>query len=158
GKRPIHTILGGWTVAGITTLQSGRPLALNTATNNTNSYGGGSRPNNNGQTAYLDSSQRTLNRWFNTSVFSQPDPFTFGNTGRLLPDVREAGIANFDFSTQKNFTLTERLRAQFRGEFFNIMNTPQFGRPGTTLGNPAFGVISTQANSPRQIQFGLKLL
>jgi hypothetical protein len=156
--RLVNALLGGWTIAGITTLQRGRPLALSTATNNTNSYGGGSRPNNNGQSAYLDSSQRTLTRWFNTAVFSQPDPFTFGNTGRLLPDVREAGIRNFDFSTQKNITLTEKLRAQFRGELFNIFNTPQFGRPGTSLGNPTFGVISSQANSPRQIQFGLKLL
>src|SRR5260370_24949141 len=134
------------------------PLALHTATNNTSSYGGGSRPNNNGHSAYLDPSQRALNRWFNTSVFSQPDPFTFGNTGRLLPDMREDGIKNFDFSTQKNFALSEKLRLQFRGELFNIFNTPQFGRPGTSLGNPTFGIISSQANSPRQIQFGLKVL
>jgi hypothetical protein len=120
--------------------------------------GGGSRPNNNGHSANLPADQRTLNRWFDTSVFSQPDPFTFGNTGRLLPDVREPGISNFDFSTQKNFALTERIRLQFRGELFNIFNTPQFGRPGTTFGNPQFGVISSQANSLRQIQFGLKLL
>jgi hypothetical protein len=156
--RLANTVLGGWSVASITTLQSGRPLALSTATNNTNSYGGGSRPNNNGHSAYLDSSQRSLSLWFNTSVFSQQDPFTFGNTGRLLPDVREAGVRNFDFSMQKNFSVTERLRAQFRGEFFNIFNMPQFGRPGTVLGNPTFGVISSQANSPRQIQLGLKLL
>ncbi len=158
GSRMGSAILGGWTVAGITTLQRGRPLALNTATNNTSSYGGGSRPNNNGHSAYLDPSQRALNRWFNTSVFSQPDPFTFGNTGRLLPDMREDGIKNFDFSTQKNFALSEKLRLQFRGELFNIFNTPQFGRPGTSLGNPTFGIISSQANSPRQIQFGLKVL
>jgi hypothetical protein len=158
GSKLASVVAGGWTVTGITTFQSGRPLALNTATNNTNSMGGGSRPNNNGHSANLPADQRTLNRWFDTSVFSQPDPFTFGNTGRLLPDVREPGISNFDFSTQKNFALTERIRLQFRGELFNIFNTPQFGRPGTTFGNPQFGVISSQANSPRQIQFGLKLL
>ena len=48
--------------------------------------------------------------------------------------------------------------AQFRGELFNIFNTPQFGRPGTVFGNPTFGVVSNQANTPRQIQLGLKLL
>ena len=157
-SRLVSTVAGGWTVTGISTFQSGRPLALTTATNNTNSYGGGSRPNNNGQSAELPPSQRTLNRWFNTSVFSQPDPFTFGTTGRTLPDVREAGVTNFDFSTQKNFLVTERFRLQFRGELFNIFNTPQFGRPGTVLGTPQFGVISNQANLPRQIQFGLKIL
>jgi len=74
---------GGWTLAGITTLQRGKPLALTTATNNTNSLGGGSRPNNNGHSAQLEGAERTLTRCFNTSVFSQPDPFTFGSTGRL---------------------------------------------------------------------------
>ena len=91
-------------------------------------------------------------------MFSQPDPFTFGTTGRTLPDVREPGVANFDFSVQKNVSLAERLRMQFRGELFNIFNTPQFGRPGTTFGTPQFGVISSQANSPRQIQFVRSLL
>jgi Carboxypeptidase regulatory-like domain/TonB dependent receptor len=156
--RFINAVFGGWTLAGITTLQRGKPLALTTATNNTNSLGGGSRPNNNGHSAGLDSSERTISRWFNTSVFSQPDPFTFGSTGRLLPDVREDGIRNFDFSTQKNFAIREKLRVQFRGEMFNLFNTPQFGRPGTVFGNPTFGVVSTQANTPRQIQLGLKLL
>jgi hypothetical protein len=151
-----NTILGGWRVTGISTFQSGRPLALTTASNNTDSYGGGSRPNNNGESAKL--SDPTIARWLNTAVFSQPAPFTFGTTGRLLPDAREPGIANFDFTGQKNFSLTERFRLQLRAEFFNIMNTPQFGRPGQVFGTPQFGVISTQANSPRQIQFGLKLL
>jgi len=158
GGRMVSAILGGWTVTGISSFQSGRPLAITTATNNTNSYGGGSRPNNNGKSGELDSSQRTLGKWFNTSVFTQPDPFTFGTTGRTLPDAREAGITNFDFSTQKNFTFTERVKLQFRGELFNIFNTPQFGRPGQALGTAQFGVISNQANSPRQVQFGLKVL
>jgi hypothetical protein len=153
----LGAVAGGWTVTSISTVQTGRPLALNTATNNTNSLGGGSRPNNAGN-ASLDSSERTLDRWFDTAAFSQPDPFTFGNTSRTLPNVREPGTTNFDFSAQKNFTITERLKTQFRGEFFNVFNTPQFGRPGTVFGNPQFGVISSQANSPRQIQLGLKLL
>ena len=154
----LAAVAGGWSITGITTFQTGRPLNLSTATNNTNSSGGGSRPNNNGHTGNLTGSERTLDRWFNTSVFSQPDPFTFGNTGRLLPDAREAGITNFDFSGQKNFRATERFTVQFRAEFFNLFNTPQFGRPGTALGNAQFGIISGQANSPRQIQLGLKLL
>ncbi len=72
--------------------------------------------------------------------------------------MREPEVTNLDFSAQKNFSLTERFRLQYRAEFFNIMNTPQFGRPGQPLGNPQFGIISSQVNSPRQIQFGLKLL
>jgi len=151
-------IVGGWTLTGITTFQTGRPLALSTATNNTNSYGGGSRPNNNGTSARLPASQRSLQRWFDTTVFSQPDPFTFGSTGRTLPDVREDGVTNFDVSVHKNFRLNERFTLQFRGEFFNLMNSPQFARPGQVFGNPQFAVVSAQANSPRQIQLGAKLL
>jgi hypothetical protein len=150
-------IAGGWAVTGITTLQTGRPIEL-TAPNNTNSYGGGSRPNNNGQSARLSSEERSISRWFDTSVFSQPEPFTYGNVGRLLPDVREPGITNFDFSALKRFPIAERANLEFRAEFFNLFNTPQFGRPNGALGNVQFGVIGSQANSPRQIQFGLKLL
>jgi len=157
GGGPVSALVGGWAITGVTTLQSGRPLALG-APNNTNSYGGGSRPNNNGTSAYLPPDQRSLARWFNTSVFSQPDPFTFGNTGRLLPDVRGPGMTNFDFSAHRTFKIREAATVQFRMELFNMFNTPQFGLPGATLGSTTFGSIASQANSPRQIQFGLKLL
>ena len=155
--RLVSGLVGGWTITGITTLQKGRPIDLN-APNNTNSYGGGSRPNNNGQSASLPSSERSLDHWFNTSVFSQPEPFTFGTTGRLLPDVREPGITNFDFSVHRSFRIRETASLQFRTELFNMFNTPQFGRPNGGFGNVLFGTINSQANSPREIQFGLKLL
>ncbi|MGH9657270.1 MAG: hypothetical protein ACRD96_01935, partial [Bryobacteraceae bacterium] len=85
-------------------------------------------------------------------------PFTFGTTGRLLPDVREPGITNFDFSLHKRFPIRERIGLEFRTELFNMFNTPQFGRPNGGFGNVLFGQINNQANSPREIQFGLKLL
>jgi hypothetical protein len=150
-------LAGGWTITGITTLQKGRPIELS-APNNTNSYGGGSRPNNNGQSAYLPSSDRSLSRWFNTSVFSQPEPFTFGVVGRMLPDVREPGITNFDFSVHRRFRIRESVSVEFRTELFNMFNTPQFGRPNGGYGGVLFGTINNQANAPREIQFGLKLL
>lgn len=150
--------IGGWQVNGIVTVQSGFPLAL-TAPNTSNSGNGTERPNNNGTSAALSGSvESRLNRYFDTSVFSQPLPFTFGNTGRTLPDVRQPGTRNLDFSMFKNFHLVERVSMQFRAEAFNLLNHPIFGAPGTTFGSPAFGVISSQANSPRQIQFGLKIL
>jgi TonB dependent receptor-like, beta-barrel len=148
----------GWRAVGITTFQTGFPLALTTATNNTNSYGGGSRPNNNGQSAKLTGSARTLDEWFNTSVFSLPPPFTFGNVGPVLPDVRSDGISNFDFSVIKVTSLmSERYNLEFHADIFNLFNHPQFGMPGTSLGTSQFGVVSSQANSPRLIQLGLKL-
>jgi hypothetical protein len=91
-------------------------------------------------------------------VFSQPAPFTFGNTGRTLPDVRAPSGENIDLSVFKSFRPIERLTAEFRAEAFNLLNQVVFGMPTTVLSSNQFGVISSQANSPRQIQFALKLL
>src|SRR5579872_1998940 len=157
-NRAADTVLGGWQINGITTFQTGQPLTL-TAQNTSNSGSLTERPNNNGQSAALSGSiESRLNEYFNSAVFSQPAPFTFGNTGRTLPDVRGPGVNNFDFSLFKTFQPLERLSVQFRAEAFNLLNKPQFGFPNQVLGSGQFGVISTQANSPRQIQFGLKLL
>jgi hypothetical protein len=154
----VQKIVSGWAVNGITTLQSGFPLGLTTATNQTNSLGGGSRPNNNGTSAALSGSiESRLNRYFNTSVFSQPRAFTFGNTSRTLPDVRGPGTINFDFSAIKNTQFRERYNLQFRAEFFNVLNNVNFGSPGTTYGTSTFGVISS-AGEARVTQLALKLV
>lgn len=151
-------IFGGWQVNGIATFQSGTPLGLRTSVNQTNSFGGGSRPNNSGQSAALDGpTVDRLGRYFDTSVFSQPPAFTFGNTGRTLPDVRQPGTANLDFSVIKNTRLHERTSLQFRAEFFNFTNHPAFGSPGTTFGTSSFGVIGS-AGDARIVQLGLKLI
>jgi hypothetical protein len=143
---------------GIATLQTGQPITL--STQDTSGSGGTTlRPNNNGQSAKLSGSiESRLNRYFNTAVFSQPAPFTFGTTGRTLPDVRGPGVNNLDASLFKDFKPLERMTVQFRAEAFNLFNKPQFGFPNSNLSSGQFGVISSQANSPRQIQFGLKLL
>ena len=98
-----------------------------------------------------------LGEYFDTSTFSQPEPFTFGSTARTLPDVRAPGIGQFDFSVFKDFPITERTNLQFRAEFFNLTNTPNFGAPNTRFGTGAFGVIGGQRNTPRQVQFALRL-
>jgi hypothetical protein len=100
-----------------------------------------------------------LTQWFNTGCFSQPAAFTFGNEPRVDPTLRSAGIANWDFSAYKNFPFSEdRARLQFRAEFFNIFNRVQFAPPNTQFGTSQFGVISTQANQPRLVQFALRFL
>jgi hypothetical protein len=153
-----NTLLGGWQANGITTLQSGQPLAITTQ-NTSNSGSNSLRPNSNGKSAKLSGAiHDRLNRYFDTSVFSQPAPFTFGNTGRTLPDVRGPGPTNFDLSIFKNFAIHERVSLQFRAESFNLFNTPQFDFPNQNLNAVQFGVISNQANDPRQIQLGLKLI
>jgi hypothetical protein len=101
-----------------------------------------------------------LTRWFDTSVFSQPLAFTFGNTSRTLPDVRNHGTNNLDLGILKNnrFGPEGRTNVQFRAEFFNALNRVRFGDPGLSLGSPQFGNINSQVNSPRLIQLALKLL
>jgi hypothetical protein len=151
--------ISGWGINGISTFQAGFPLTLTTSTNATNSFGGGSRPNYVGgcNPVVSGSSQSRLNDWFNQSCFVAPPASTFGNLGRTYTGVRTAGIANYDFSVFKGIELTERFKLQFRTEFFNIFNRVQFGPPGEVKGNAQFGVISSQINSPRLVQFALRL-
>jgi hypothetical protein len=150
--------IGGWQINGIFTWQNGNPLALS-ATNVANIFNPGERPNTTGQNASLGGSvESRLSRYFNTSVFSQPMPYTLGNVTRTISDVRTPPLRNLDLSVFKNFHLAEHLTAEFRVEAFNAFNTPSFAGPNTTVSSSSFGVVSAQANAPRQLQLGLKLL
>ena len=73
----------------------------------------------------------------------------FGNAGRGL--IRNDGRVNFDLSLSKNFRIDESKYFQFRGDFFNAFNHPDFTVPNSVLGSPAYGTI-TGATSPRSIQ------
>jgi len=154
----VSKAVSGWGVNGVTTFQSGNPLPISVAVNQ-NGFGAGQRPNRTGVSADVSgSAQDRLNMWFNPAAFSLPGPWAFGNSSRTLPDVRSHGIANYDFTIFKNTQVTERVGIQFRTEIFNLFNRVQFGYPGTALGNPQFGVISGQANTPRLVQLALRLI
>ncbi|HET8549457.1 MAG TPA: hypothetical protein VFL57_15700, partial [Bryobacteraceae bacterium] len=156
--RALDLALGSWQVNGITTFQTGTPIQI-TASNTAGIFNLVTRPNNNGRSAKLHGPvHERLNKYFDTSVFSQPLPYTFGNVSPRLPDVRNDGVRNFDISLFKDFMFTERLRLQFRTEALNAFNTPRFGTPANNVTSGTVGVISSQANAPRQIQFGLKLI
>ena len=110
----------------------------------------------------LPTSDRTIQHWFDTTAFREPGLLQFGNSGRNV--LQGPGTRQLDFSAFKEFPFNESRRLEFRAEFFNIFNTPQFNNPNGTLGSAAFGTI-TSAGSPisfqrtsRQIQFGLKIL
>jgi hypothetical protein len=155
----LDRVVGGWGVNGITTLQSGFPLGLTTAANQTNSLGGGSRPNvvdpNNKKKA--GSAQSRINQWFNTAAFAAPPAYTFGNESRLDNTLRGHGIANWDFTLSKSIPIRERLSFDFKAEIFNLYNRVQFGDPGTQYGAATFGIVNAQVNNPRQIQFAGRL-
>jgi hypothetical protein len=79
----------------------------------------------------------------------------FGDSGRNILDG--PGLSSSDLALLKDFQLTERFKLEFRSEFFNAFNHPYFGHPGAVIGSPTFGVLTTTAGAPRDIQFGLKL-
>jgi hypothetical protein len=153
-------ILTGWQTSGIVTLQTGRPFTVALLREFDNSgtgisalgFGANDRPNLGGDPS-LD--QRSPERWFNTSAFAFPPAGTFGNAGRNILDG--PGFQNVNASLVKNTALSETFNLQFRAEFFNLFNHPNFNLPDNFLGSPSFGQI-TSAREPRHIQFGVKLL
>jgi len=147
-------IVGGWQISGITSLKDGFPLTITNATNNTNSNGGGQRPNLIGDPRLANP---TRYEWFNTAAFGQPAPFTFGNVPRTAGYIRSLGTVNTDASLQKYWKLwNESSKLQFRAEFFNMFNRAAFYAPNTTFGNSNFGTV-TGAFPGRSIQLGMKL-
>jgi len=153
----VNLLLGGWSATGAFTWNTGFPLAL-TSTGNSGVSSAVLRPNSTGRSAELSGSpQSRLNRYFDTSQFTVPDPFTFGNVSRTLADVRGPARVNYDVAVQKNFVVREPVSILFRAEAFNLTNTPYFFTPGEGLGTPTFGVINS-ATGERQVQFSLKLL
>jgi Carboxypeptidase regulatory-like domain len=158
-SRLVDSIVGGWGLGGVTTLQSGWPLQFTTNVNLTSSFGGGSRPNYVPGCAkeIQGSATSRLNEWFNTSCFTQPPAFTFGGESRTDPQLRDGGVADWDTSAFKNFGITEKINMQFRAEVYNLANRVQFGYPGMVTGESTFGVVSSQANLPRIWQFALRV-
>jgi hypothetical protein len=152
----VNAIFGGWQINGITMRQTGTPLQI-TASNTAGLFNAMTSPNSNGRSpAKSGPVHERLNAYFDTSVFSQPAPFTLGNVSPRVAGLRNDGVRNFDLSLFKDFRPKEYLRVQIRGEFLNAFNTPRFGNPNTSVTSTNFGVIATQANAPRQVQFGLK--
>ncbi|MBZ5636436.1 MAG: TonB-dependent receptor [Acidobacteriia bacterium] len=163
-NRGLDLIAGGWEINGINSANSGPPLnviyspaAANDVTGRIADYRGVSqmRPNLVGDTAG-STGPAMLDNYFNKAAFQTPTATSpFGTLGRNA--LRSPGLAQLDLSINKNFRFTERVTAQFRSEFFNILNHTNFGLPNTTATDAAFGTIRT-IYPPRQIQFGLKIL
>jgi hypothetical protein len=149
----VSQALGGWTVGSIVNIQSAGPFTVTMQSNTTNAFSAGGLRANVLRDGNLPTSERTVDRWFDTSAFAAPDAYTFGNAGRGI--LRGDGRVNFDFSVNKSFYLTESKYVQFRGDFFNIFNHPDFALPNRALGSSNFGTIGG-ATDGRTIQFGLR--
>jgi hypothetical protein len=168
-NRVVNQIIGGWHIGGIYSLGSGFPFspALGYDSSNTASQGS-VRPDQILPDGNLPRGQRSINQWFNTAAYADPQvefagtpqQYRFGDAGRdtlIGPDLNE-----LDFSLRKTFPIRESQNLEFRGEFFNFLNHPSFAQPDNTLadGLPSqggsFGVVSSTAGANREIQFALK--
>ena len=91
-------------------------------------------------------------------MFSQPAAFTFGNAGATFPLLRTDSVRNLDLSLFKHFALPGASGCRRASRSFNALNRVQFGSPNTSVTSSSFGVVTSQANTPRQLQFGVKAL
>jgi len=162
GSNPVvRKLLENWQIDVMETVQSGVPLSFSTVANTSGSLGGGQRPNSTGVSAALSGSEtERVGRWFDTSQFTLPAAYTFGNLGRTI-DVRGPILDNLDVTLMKTTTIRESVRLQIRAEAYNAVNRPAFANPNTALGNASFGRISSitqRANPARQIMLGAKLV
>jgi hypothetical protein len=177
------TVAGGWTIVWSTTLQGGQPITFNCPTSVSTGTGcfayviPGKDPTT---SLHLSSDGHPI--MLNATAFAQPcvvgtagcNPSSpLAALGGLPSQVAGPGFHRLDFSLFKDFVLSERFKLQFRSEFFNILNHPNFNAPGfggngvvaisgaTNFTNTnAFGQIGSTRDSPydpRQIQFALKL-
>jgi hypothetical protein len=151
---PASWILGNWQVNSILTARSGTVFTPTLNFDNANVGGGVSeRPDVVGNPNLSDP---TIQQWFSPNAFALPAKYSYGNAGRDI--LRGPNFWNLDFSVFRTFDIVERLRLQFRAEFFDVFNHTNFSNPSATLGNPNFGVITSTANGPRTIQGALKLI
>ncbi len=149
------SVLGGWQLGGLVTLQSGSPFNVTQSGDTQNvEFSGWSRPHlNTSVQAELDNPDPSL--WFNPGAFVR----SVGEYGTAPRNpLVGPGLTTFDLSLSKSFRMPwyEAHELMFRTEFFNAFNTPQFGQPGATLGTGTFGRVTSTRIDNRQIQMALK--
>ena len=97
---------------------------------------------------------KSINLWFDPAAFTTPPAFTWGTLGRNT--LNAPALYNLDFSITKKFRFSESRELQFRSEFFNGLNHPQFGLPNSTIGVGGAGTITSTQRANRQMQFALR--
>ena len=151
----IKHVFAGWATDGIIQLQSGLPM--------TPQFSGDISQMGTNQALRPDlvcnpnlaRGSQTIDRFFDTACVVQQNPLRYGTSGRSV--ITGPGTIGIDLSVRKNLAFyAEKVKVQFRAEFFNAVNHANWNPPGKLLGNSALGRI-TSARDPRIIQFGLKL-
>lgn len=154
-------LLAGWKISSLGILRSGIAKTVNIGVN---TFGDGNlsnqRPNAVAGVNPYASVQRP-EQWLNPAAYSMPLAGTFGNLGRNT--LRGPDFQQIDFSVVKDTCLTESTRAEFRIEFFNLFNRPNFDFPNTTFATSSFGRIlntigrTMGMGTSRQVQLAMKL-
>lgn len=158
---PLAYVIGGWRLAGIFVYSSGVPLELQ-RNNPLPIFNGITRPTittYEGWRAPIAGSKfdPNVDRFLQPASFFGTQPADFGNATRHNPKLRSFWDQTENVSIAKTFAITETFRVDLRGEAFNLFNRTIFGTGNTNLNAGNFGIVTGQANSPRQMQVGLKL-
>jgi hypothetical protein len=173
----LNAIVGGWQTNGIVRVDTGRPIipGIDSSLNPQAIPTFGIRPNLTGKLGRSSGRPQDFTDLTNSAnYFANPnalshipadsqglhDDFALGNAPRTIGSVRQPGGRDVSMSLFKEFTLgkvREGMRLQFRAESFNTFNHPHFQGPNANVGASDYGKISSTVNSPRQLQFGLKL-
>jgi hypothetical protein len=150
-----NSLLGGWALNVIVSVQSGMPVTITQAINN-NAFAGFAlqRPTIIANPA-LPADQRTPAHFFNTSAFTTTPQFAIGNASRN--PLRGPAYRDLDIALAKHTKLAEEIDLEFRGEIFNVTNTPAFAQPNGSFGSAAFGSITSTTTDPRIVQFAIRL-
>jgi Carboxypeptidase regulatory-like domain len=150
----VYRIAGGWQTNGVLTLETGMPFYPTQSVQPlADECSRCTRRPDRLRDGNLPGSERTLQRWFDTSAFALAIGH-YGTSGRNI--LTAPGLASLDFSLFKNFRITESKNLQFRWELYNATNTPPFNPPNRGIGTGTFGQI-TSAGLGREMQFGLRL-
>lgn len=149
----VNQIVGGWELGGLAVLQSGLPFTV-TVPGSPSNTGASSRANPVTGVNPTPSNQ-SINLWFDPNAFTTPPANTWGTLGRNT--LRAPALYNLDFSVARKIVFQEVRQVEFRTEFFNGLNHPQFGLPNSTIGVGGAGSITSTQRSNRQIQFALRL-
>lgn len=154
-------LLGGWQLNGLWTWESGLPLLFSASSTSLNASGNSQWPQQVAPVQILGN-VGPGQFWFTPSSFANPAAGTIGNVGRDI--LHGPHLFNINGSVFRKFNITERLKLEFRGEAYNFTNTPWFDLPDTTLGDAAFGQVTTaqgnqsvKVNQNRALQFSMRL-
>lgn len=152
-------LAGGWQIASIHTFSAGIPIQVTGGTTYHSFGAGAQRPNSTGISAGLSgSAQDKLRKWFDTAQFTNPSPFTLGNLGRVLSDIRTDGLTQWDFSVRRRFPIYgDRFHLDYQAFFKNFFNHPDFAHPQREFTSQDFGRVTATAMGSRLIQMQLAL-